>query len=303
MLIHNHLISTSGYDHRRHIGKAIGTRSKAAHNALDRYNDAARALKPPARTLDWEEVVEYTMLAEFDLLRDSRDDPRRYPWTTVQGRKAQSLYIEYEQALAEVERLNVEIPRVYTHLHDDEVYLQTMEAEYRTSDPVMAFHISEYRMVRGRFSDYHHRRIQSIALLPHSTLKLGRREAVHPYSADDPDWDTRMHAEVPIGIFTPDITGGTTTIIRDPLDPEDDSNDVGEDWESDDDEAGGVEDDVERRGAQVEVLLQMMGDDDEETAAARVPVHRKQANAQPTLQTRSALGHQVDTSTTMDIDV
>ncbi|KAF8181477.1 hypothetical protein K438DRAFT_1601622, partial [Mycena galopus ATCC 62051] len=54
-----------------HIAKALQARSKAVRNAIDRYNAAAIALEPPMATLTWEQVVEYTFLADFDILRDT----------------------------------------------------------------------------------------------------------------------------------------------------------------------------------------------------------------------------------------
>ena len=43
--------------------------------ALKYYNRAAALLDPPQPRLHWQEVVEYTTLAEFDLLRTAaRED-------------------------------------------------------------------------------------------------------------------------------------------------------------------------------------------------------------------------------------
>jgi hypothetical protein len=59
---------------RKHIGKALQARSSTIKTALDHYNTAARALSPPRRALTFEEVIEYTFLADFDLLRDTREN-------------------------------------------------------------------------------------------------------------------------------------------------------------------------------------------------------------------------------------
>ncbi|KAF8202827.1 hypothetical protein K438DRAFT_2102387, partial [Mycena galopus ATCC 62051] len=56
--------------------------SKAVRNAIDRYNAAAIALEPPMATLTWEQVVEYTFLADFDILRDTRVEVQSRPWTS-----------------------------------------------------------------------------------------------------------------------------------------------------------------------------------------------------------------------------
>ncbi|KAI6006788.1 hypothetical protein EDD15DRAFT_2139738, partial [Pisolithus albus] len=60
----------TGYKLRKHIAKALKARSAAIRTALDRFNAAARACSPPRRQLTFEEVVEYTFLADFDLLHN-----------------------------------------------------------------------------------------------------------------------------------------------------------------------------------------------------------------------------------------
>ena len=65
-----------GYSLRRHIGNALKSRSTAIRTAVAKYNIAAANLCPPRQELTWEEVVEYAFLADFDLLRDARQDIR-----------------------------------------------------------------------------------------------------------------------------------------------------------------------------------------------------------------------------------
>jgi hypothetical protein len=52
------------------------TRSEAIRNALTRYNTEAAKLSPPRPKLSWKAIVEYSFLAEFDLLRECRVDIR-----------------------------------------------------------------------------------------------------------------------------------------------------------------------------------------------------------------------------------
>ena len=65
-------------------------------------------LNPPCPTLDWDQVVEYTFLADFDLLRDTRQDIRSRPWATPAARLAMDSYFKVLHAAEEIERLNVE---------------------------------------------------------------------------------------------------------------------------------------------------------------------------------------------------
>ncbi|KAJ7491428.1 hypothetical protein B0H11DRAFT_1912051 [Mycena galericulata] len=76
-------MSQTGYKLRRHIAKALQVRSKAIGNALNRYNLAAKALNPPRRTLSWAEVIDYTFLSDFDILRDPDGNAALRPWCNM----------------------------------------------------------------------------------------------------------------------------------------------------------------------------------------------------------------------------
>ena len=60
-----------GYALRKHIAESLQKQSAAICTALDHYNAAAKALRPPRATLKWDNVVEYAFLSDFDLLRDT----------------------------------------------------------------------------------------------------------------------------------------------------------------------------------------------------------------------------------------
>jgi hypothetical protein len=142
---------------RKHISKALQSRSQAIRSALDRYNAAARLLPTPRRQLDWKEVVEYAFLANFDLLHDVRQDISDRPWATPAGRLAMDLYFKIERAREEITRLNVEICRVATYICDEDHFLRYWETQTRTTDPRLAVHINLHRLERGRFNAYHQR--------------------------------------------------------------------------------------------------------------------------------------------------
>ncbi|KAF8193181.1 hypothetical protein K438DRAFT_1969669 [Mycena galopus ATCC 62051] len=69
-------------DRRDHIAKALKARSKAIRNALNRYNTAAEVLDPPGRLLTWAEVVDYTFLSDFDILRNPDTTSSIRAWAT-----------------------------------------------------------------------------------------------------------------------------------------------------------------------------------------------------------------------------
>ncbi|KAG1861098.1 hypothetical protein DFJ58DRAFT_725792 [Suillus subalutaceus] len=101
--------SGTGYKLRKHIAKVLQTRSAAIHTALNQYNTAALALTPPCRTLKWDKVIEYTFLANFDLLQDTQEDMSERPWATPAARQAMDLYFKMCRAKEEILHVNVEI--------------------------------------------------------------------------------------------------------------------------------------------------------------------------------------------------
>ncbi|KAG6895726.1 hypothetical protein C0992_013015 [Termitomyces sp. T32_za158] len=162
-------MSQTGYKLRKHIGKALKARSQAIRSALDRYNAAAALMSPRRPSLSWDQVVEYAFLADFDLLRDCRQDVRERAWARPAARLAMDHYFKMERAREEIQRLNIEIKRVVTHMQDEEAFLLAKEVDARSKDAVLAFHIRCYREERTRFYEIHRRRFKKLAQNPHFT--------------------------------------------------------------------------------------------------------------------------------------
>jgi len=128
---------------------------------------------PPRQTLDWDQVVEYAFLSDFDLLRDARQDIHRKPWSTPAARLAIDQAFKLEHAEEELVRLNVEIPRLATYIRDENVCLRAKEAELSPTDPALAHQVFLYRMERGRFDAHHLQVLGKIYLLPGYTGPIG----------------------------------------------------------------------------------------------------------------------------------
>ncbi|TEB31942.1 hypothetical protein FA13DRAFT_1843167, partial [Coprinellus micaceus] len=159
-------LSKTGYKLRKHIAQALSTRSQAIRAALERYNAAARAFKPPRRVLTWDQVVNYAFLSDFDLLRDTRCDIRDRLWAQPINRALMDEWFKIERAHEEIKRLNIEIRRVVTHIRDEKGFLIAAEKAAGTSDPTLAFHIRLYREERTRFSSVHLQRFSELAKTP-----------------------------------------------------------------------------------------------------------------------------------------
>ncbi|KAJ6553701.1 hypothetical protein DFH09DRAFT_924701 [Mycena vulgaris] len=160
-------MSGTGYKMRKHIAKALQARSRAIKTAIEQYNTAAAALDVPREPLTWEEVVDYTFLSDFDLLRLARVDIRSEGWAQPAGREAMDQYFKLVRADEEIKRLNVEIPRLVTYMRDEEVFLQQQEARIRHEHgPALGHQVFLYRMRQGRFNDGHRYRLIALAKVP-----------------------------------------------------------------------------------------------------------------------------------------
>ncbi|KAJ7884040.1 hypothetical protein B0H13DRAFT_1628808 [Mycena leptocephala] len=143
--------------------KALRARSQAIRNALNRYNTAAAALNPPRRPLAWEQVINYTFLSEWDLLRDPDANASLRPWATPAARVVLDMYFRMERAQEEVERLNIEIRRFVTYMRDEKQVLDFKVQEVSRVDPDLAFFIQKYQWKRGRFDDGHMQKLRRMA--------------------------------------------------------------------------------------------------------------------------------------------
>ncbi|KAJ7841691.1 hypothetical protein B0H14DRAFT_3086723 [Mycena olivaceomarginata] len=164
--------SGTGYKMRSHIAKALQARSKAIRNAIERYNKVALSMEPPMPTLDWDQVVNYGFLGDFDLLRDTTDSISSRPWTRRSYRLAMDSYFKILRAREEIQRLNIEIKR--------DRFLRKKEEELKETDPLLA-------VQRGRSDLYHMHRFWALAKVPGFTgsareVRRQARQAQHAMS-------------------------------------------------------------------------------------------------------------------------
>ncbi|KAG1900426.1 uncharacterized protein F5891DRAFT_1128589 [Suillus fuscotomentosus] len=183
--------AATGYKLRKHIAKALQTRSIAIRTALNTYNAIAEAMHPPHKTLKWDEVVEYAFLADFDLLRDTRADVSQWPWASPVARRAMDLYFKMCRAREEIQQLNVEVRRLVTYIQDEEKYLRACEGQLKAVSPTLAHQVA-----------IHRNRVHEISTLPGFTGTISpgisthtehlpfdniRRPAVAPDTPDELD--------------------------------------------------------------------------------------------------------------------
>lgn len=130
------------------------------------------------RQLEWEEVVSYSFLGQFDLLRDARQDVRAKTWATPAGRHAMDTFYKNLRADEEITRCTLEARRLLTYMQDEERYLKAAYLFHRDENPDIAYQIRRRLRYRKRLHEEHRRRIEAIRRLPGydgSKLVVGER--------------------------------------------------------------------------------------------------------------------------------
>ncbi|KAF8120560.1 hypothetical protein EV363DRAFT_1094912, partial [Boletus edulis] len=146
----------------RQIGKALQRRSAAIRTAITRYNMQAQALNPPRPKISWKEITDYSFLGEFDLLRYSREDARSNDWTKPAYREATAKFFKLQRAREEILRLNVEVRRLYTAIHDEEIAVSTAIQNLTDSDHLLALEMRRWWKERAAVNSVHLHRLAQI---------------------------------------------------------------------------------------------------------------------------------------------
>ncbi|KAG8713748.1 hypothetical protein FRC11_011155, partial [Ceratobasidium sp. 423] len=128
----------TGYKARQQITKAIYRREKAIHTALDKYNEAARQLKPPRPPIKFSELSNHAYVGDFDFLRFSEHGAQDATWAKPANRQGVQTWQKIQRAKEEIVRLNVEIRRVRTHIRDEEAFLSTQYSLLQSRNPTLA---------------------------------------------------------------------------------------------------------------------------------------------------------------------
>jgi len=213
-----------GYNLCKHTTNTLKARSVTICTALNRHNAAALSLVPPRQVLDWNQIVEYAFLSDFDLLRDARQDIRRKPWATPAARLAIDQAFKLECADEEIVQLNIEVPQLATYIRDEDICLHDKEAELLLSHPALALQVGLHRMERGHFNAHHLKVLGKIYLLPGYTgpIRFGTHVAEASTTTEEDTTEEPQTALPPTG---------TTPSHEEDLEEDLDEEQAGEDEE------------------------------------------------------------------------
>ncbi len=121
-------------------------------------------------------------VGEFDLLRDARQDVRRFAWAHPPRREAVRLYFNVKRAREEIVRCNLESQRLLTWMFDEHIDFYRAIAANMISNPLLAWELSARWEERNRINTVLARRLSQLCHLPGftGTLMVGQREGRKP---------------------------------------------------------------------------------------------------------------------------
>ncbi|KDQ49651.1 hypothetical protein JAAARDRAFT_63593 [Jaapia argillacea MUCL 33604] len=155
-------VSGTGYKLRTQISKALQRRSDTIRRALQKYNLHAGKVTPPRPQLRWKEIVEYSFLGEFDLLRHSRNDIREEKWAQPAYREATVKYLQLQRAHEEIQRLNIEMRRLRTAIHDEGQHTMAVIQQLQSANAPLAAEVERRWALRAAVNMLHIARLDCI---------------------------------------------------------------------------------------------------------------------------------------------
>jgi len=130
-----------GYKQRKKISAGLKKRSRTVNTVLTEYNKQAARLGCPE--LDFQQVVEYTFLSDFELLHHTFHDITQRPWANPLIRNAMISWMKIERAKEEISRLNVEARRLKTYIHDSSAARELTIQHLQQTDPTLAVELQQ----------------------------------------------------------------------------------------------------------------------------------------------------------------
>lgn len=125
-------------------------------------------MTPPAPCLEWNDIVHYGLLSEFELLKHShlQQDILCKPWTVPGNREVAAKYFKLKRAYEELQRLNVEIHRLRTFIYDEDTFLAAHIECLGFVDSMLAREVEELRMQRHHINSVHIAQLDAIEAIP-----------------------------------------------------------------------------------------------------------------------------------------
>ncbi|KIK35339.1 hypothetical protein CY34DRAFT_26633 [Suillus luteus UH-Slu-Lm8-n1] len=133
-------LSMSGTEYKlcQQISKDLQRRSEAIRNAINWYNIQAVALNPPRPKISWKDIVDYS------------------------HREATNKFFKLRHAHEEVEQLNIEVRRLCTAIHAEELQTSAVIDDLLLSDPRLAAELQRQWHLHASVNAVHRYRLDRI---------------------------------------------------------------------------------------------------------------------------------------------
>jgi len=163
-MLYNFMLLTCslGYKLRQHISKAIACQSASLCTTLDRYNKLAPQQDPPRLLLEYSDIISYSWLGDFNLLKCSWSDVMSKPWAMHANRDVAVKYFKVIHTWEEITRLNVEIHRLHKWVDDEDKHLTSTLLELHKTDKPLAVALSVYASACCHVNDIHQRQLKAV---------------------------------------------------------------------------------------------------------------------------------------------
>jgi len=155
-----------GYKMHKHISKALACHSTVIRTVLDHYNKLAPHQRPPRQKLKYSDVIGYSALGEFSLLKVSCADVLVKLWTQPANREMAMKYFKVLWSKEEISPLNVEIQCLVAWIGYDEKQLLTAEEKFHNaSADGLAVEMQLFYTERHWVNNIHRQLLHKICML------------------------------------------------------------------------------------------------------------------------------------------
>lgn len=145
-------------------------------------------------------------VADFDILRDTRQDVRILEWAQPANREGMVMYFGIKRAKEEICRLNVEIRRLLTFLYDDYIDHYRAVARHIITNPPLASKISTQWSYIERLHEAIIKRLIQTSHLPGFSGNLFHGQRIGR--------DTALNEDIPPPSWITNLLGITTVEVE-----------------------------------------------------------------------------------------
>ena len=156
-----------GYKLRELIWKGLKARGKAISTALDNYNAIASFMDHPAPLLEWKQLINYTFVSKFELLKysSSYKDITAEPWAVPGNCEMTTKHFKVIGARAEIHRCKYEARRLCTSIRDEQLMYVEHISCVQVSDWDLSSEIQQQADTWARVNAYIIMRLDTVETL------------------------------------------------------------------------------------------------------------------------------------------